>query len=866
MKMSDRPMLIFPNPVPVDRVRRPPGRGNGIRYPQHVDQVNRILPKLRQLENTFNNQRGTVTTTIEGINPEYAVVFETVGTIDNFVNAVRGIEGLEWLAEIDEFIDSDDDFYIVNSENERSDKPLSGRLFLMMSNQQAMRELKTLWNRYRNLEDFDHGYTKWRNLFAQLKDLRLWSVQDRFYNTGLIEVLEEKLAIGQETIKFEIELWFRDDSTKRVESSTNIRTLVRQANGSVINECIIPEISYHALLVETPITIFDDLSSESNVQLIKADSIMYFRPVGQSMVDIPLGEVEYELEEFELQQDMQLNDEKPPIIALFDGLPLQNHELLNNRIIVDDPDGFEEDYAAEKRIHGTTMASLIIHGEIDSEKEPLSRKIYVRPIMKPNPQDFISNSESIPEDILQVDLIHRAVKRLFDGDNGESGVAPDIKVINLSIGDTARPFDLQLSPWAKMIDYLSIKYRVLFLISAGNYPSSILLDIPRDDFRNVKDEPIVEEKVVKFISDNIIERRLLSPAESINSLCIGASHKDSSTVHNMGLRIDVYNGEAVMSPYSRVGLGFRNSIKPDILFPGGKQLFIENILGRDGLTLLDANNAAIAPGHKVAIPGNSGRLNEVTYTRGTSNATALASRFASEIYEVLVQLFSNIENNDEILKEYGALFIKTLLVHGAQWNGALEFYKNILQRPRDTKFKDKQLPRYIGYGFVNENKILESSEQKVTLLGYSVIKKENGQLFEVPLPPSLSSNAYKRRLTITLSWFSPLSQTNQKYRKAHLWFDSENEILQLNRLEADAKAVQRGTVQHEIFEGERATAFIDGDVLKIKVNCKEDANGLSTRDAVPYTIAVTLEVAEGIDIPIYTEVKDRVRTRVRTQV
>ncbi|UOY87394.1 S8 family peptidase [Bacillus glycinifermentans] len=863
--MNDRPILIFPKPVVVNRVKKSPGRGSKVVFPQHSEQVNRISPKLQQLENTFANQRGTITTTVEGINPEYAVVFETVGTIDNFVNAVKRIEGLEWLAEIDEYIDSDDDFYIINDKNEKTEKQLSGRLFLMMSNQRAMKELKTLWDKFKNLEDFDRGYGKWKSLFKQLKDLRLWSIQDRFYKTGFLEVLEEKLAAGQEKIKFEVELWFRNSDSKRMEAALQVKNLISKTNGKVIYESVIPEISYHALLVETPINIFDELSKNSNIQLIKAESIMYFRPVGQSIVDIPLGEND-QIEHYKLKEKSQQNNNKPPIVALFDGLPLQNHTLLRDSIIIDDPDGFEEDYPAEKRIHGTSMASLIVHGELDREEEPLSRKIYVRPIMKPNPNDFISNSECIPEDILQVDLIHRAVRRLFEGDSNESSVAPNIKVINLSIGDTARPFDLQLSSWAKMIDFLSFKYKVLFLISAGNNSSSLFLDIPRDEFINLKNDPIVEEKAIKFISENIIERRILSPAESINSICIGASHKDSSTVSILGHRIDIFKREYVMSPYSRVGLGFRNSIKPDILMPGGKQLFLENVLGKDGQAVLDTNTASIAPGHKVAVPGESGSLNNVAYTRGTSNATALASRLSAKIYEILEQLIIGIDDGEEILKNYGALFIKTLLVHGAQWNEAFKFYKNILHRPGDKKFRDKKLPRYIGYGFVDEDIILKSSEQRVTLLGYSTIKKEEGQLFEVPLPPSLSSTTCKRRLTITLSWFSPLSQTNQKYRKAHIWFDSENEVLQLNRLETDARAVQRGTVQHEIFEGERATAFIDGDVLKIKVNCREDANGLSAREEIPYTLAVTLEVAEGINIPIYTEVRDRLRTRIRTQV
>jgi hypothetical protein len=69
-------------------------------------------------------------------------------------------------------------------------------------------------------------------------------------------------------------------------------------------------------------------------------------------------------------------------------------------------------------------------------------------------------------------------------------------------------------------------------------------------------------------------------------------------------------------------------------------------------------------------------------------------------------------------------------------------------------------------------------------------------------------------------------------------------------MQADWHAVQRGTVQHEILEGEKAAAFIDGDNLEIQVNCRADAGVLE--DMVPYALATTLEVAEEINIDIYS--------------
>lgn len=860
----EKPLLMLPTPTVADRARKSSGPPN-VHYPTRTRQIQRIGPKFKRLENTINRQRAILQDTLTGITPEHALVFETVGAIDEFIKAVNKIEGLEWLAEMVETIDPDEDFYIEKDGEKDVDKVIDGRLFLVMSDQKALSELKSLWNRYQKNEDFPRGFAKFRYLFSQLKDMRVWDVKDRFHNTGLLEDWEQRKKSGQEVIKFEIELWFRKDYTKRLEASSAIRKLVKDVKGTILSECIIEEISYHALLVETPITVFEELYNSNEVKLVKADSIMYFRPVGQSLVIIPdeVEEIEFIEDNFHINEDELIFGE--PVVALFDGLPLQNHLLLRNRVIIDDPDNFESDYHANERVHGTAMASLIIHGELDSKDLPLKRPIYVRPIMKPNPRDWMNKSECVPENILLVDLLHRAVKRLFEGDGSEPPVAPTVKIINLSIGDVSRPFDSQMSPCARLLDYLSYKYNVLFLISAGNYIEDITLDINRDELATFKEDPIIEKKLIENISNNVIHRRILSPSESMNSLCIGASHKDNSKISNIDRRYNLVRSPLMISPISRVGLGYRNSIKPDILFPGGRQLYTENILGNNGKALLHLSNSSIAPGHKVAYPGKDGNLSATMYTRGTSNATALATRSSAKIYDMLVELKEQVDNTQGFSDEYISLMIKTLLVHSTSWGDSYSLFEEVLKAPNDNTFKDKQVPRYIGYGFADETRVLSCTDQRITLLGFSKIKKDEGHIFHVPLPQSLSSKKVWRRLTITMSWFTPINANNQKYRKAHLWFNPPKDKLKLNRIEANWQAVQRGTVQHEVLEGNTAAPFLDNDTLQIKVNCREDAGGLGNIE-IPYTIAVTLEVAEGLDIPIYNEVKEKLRTVVSVQV
>ena len=84
--------------------------------------------------------------------PEQVLVIETVGSIRGFVRAVKKIDGLEWLAEYEL-----DDLPPAHGFEDRSkpDMQLKGQLFLVMTDQQALDQLQSLFKsmegRSRNL-------------------------------------------------------------------------------------------------------------------------------------------------------------------------------------------------------------------------------------------------------------------------------------------------------------------------------------------------------------------------------------------------------------------------------------------------------------------------------------------------------------------------------------------------------------------------------------------------------------------------------------------------------------------------------------------------------------------------------------------
>jgi hypothetical protein len=140
--------------------------------------------------------------------------------------------------------------------------------------------------------------------------------------------------------------------------------------------------------------------------------------------------------------DRPETSQRAPIAALLDGLPIQNHARVSGRLIIDDPDNLEPGYVVDRREHGTAMASLIIHGDLNRAEQPLSRPLFVLPIMQPNENGV----ERTPPDRLLVDVIYRAVRRIKDGDGDQPASAPDVILINLSLGDGWRPFARVMSP------------------------------------------------------------------------------------------------------------------------------------------------------------------------------------------------------------------------------------------------------------------------------------------------------------------------------------------------------------------------------------------------------------------------------------
>lgn len=857
--MTDRPLLWFPQPEPASRTKlnSAPGR---VSTPSHERQGSRVSIKLTQLQEAFEARRAELVRAAAGVDPEQVLVIETVGAVEDFAKAVKRIDGLEWLGEIEvDELPPDEDFHDL----EHPEKPLKGRLYLVLTNQQALTELLSLWRRYRDQDDpkmkFDTGLTKFRDVFCHLWDIRRWGAIDRLLETGVLDIWQEELNdpdLQDRPVRFEAELWYRDSPDKRAESESVVRDLINSLEGQVIASGAIPGIRYHAVLAELPANRIQEIIDAPETELVKCDNIMFFRPVGQ----MTSGET---LADDYVETLPPKNEELPagaPVLAVLDGMPYVSHQHLDGRIILEDPDGWAEDYPASERVHGTTMASLVIHGDLGENSAALARPVYMRPIMRPDPRDFRRpRREVIPTDSLPVDLIHRSVKRMLEGEGEQPATAPSVKIINLSIGDYSRAFMQSMSPLARLLDWLSSKYNVLFIISAGNQLEAVPLDITLDELEQLSQGDL-EKRAITALLMNARSRSILSPAESINGITVGSVHFDACADAGLANRFDPYSA-ALPSPVSSFGSGYRRSIKPDIVFPGGKQWYQKPYIGRQAVSLT-VNGSMAPPGNKVAIPGQVASIDSTGYTRGTSNATALISRAAVHCYETLSEVIDGAAAGgyDD---SYTAPLIKAMLAHGCSWGDIGQRLVDIIGEQQNIRNPISFASRWIGYGLPDIDRVLECTEQRATILGFGELSDAQAHLFRMPLPPSLSSVQEWRRLTVTLAWLSPIQPNNQKYRCASMWFEANNSIANQRREAASGnagwQAVRRGTLQHEIFEGDWAQPFVDGDSLVLKINCRKEAAAIDS--PVSYGLVVSFEVREGVQLPIYQEIREKIRVQ-----
>ncbi len=193
--------------------------------------------------------------------------------------------------------------------------------------------------------------------------------------------------------------------------------------------------------------------------------------------------------------------------------------------------------------------------------------------MEPHPYH---ETETLARDQLLVDLVHRCFHRMFEGDAAHQPTAPSVRIVNLSLGDPARVFVRRVSPLATLLDWLAYRYNLLILVSAGNHPGPPVVSV-----ESVGDVDGMRAEMLRVLHGEARHRRLLSPAEAVNVVTVGAVRDDAADAAASDTVIDAV-GRGMLASYSATGSGHRRSVKPEVLLPGGRQLFQRPLPGVRG--------------------------------------------------------------------------------------------------------------------------------------------------------------------------------------------------------------------------------------------------------------------------------------------
>lgn len=768
--------------------------------------------------------------------PERLLVFELQRSLPDFAEALNGIDGLS----------------LVDEDEADPDDGLIPHLYLLVPDMQALKEIESLWRRWQRGKAISAQYQPWTHLFQHLRDIRTWQPQDRLgVNSERILRAEMDGRPDDDLLTLELEMVYRAIEDIATQSEASLRAYVRAHGGEILSRARLPDIGYHAVLVRLPISEVRNIVDLAPDSIAGLDEVMFICP--QSLATgIEVTDAGGDADDY----DLPAGDS---ILAVLDGVPVSQHPAIAGRLNIEDLFDLEPQSQVLQRKHGTAMASLVIRGDLNIRQAPLPRPIQMIPVL--------GGGDFFPSDRLVVDMVYTAVKRLFVANGNIAPLAPHVLLINLSLGNRNCLFDRKMSAWARLLDRLSHEHDILFVVSAGNHGHETLSVPDFDtwpDYEDAEAEPRAIN-TLRAIQSQFPFRRLMSPSESINSLTIGACNEDAiadATRRSTG--VDPFQDKRMPNPSSAIGPGFGNSVKPDLLFPGGREhLRMAQSGGGLGVGVCIPSAA-----HGLKVAGtNIASQTPFAYSGNTSGATALASRTCHQIHDALEDAYGEVFLR--IPKGQRAILLKALLVHTASWpedtNSFLQQVLGPVGRYYSKRRKDN-VRRMIGYGFADPERAIACADDRATFWTVGTLDMKKGVQIDVPIPVAYGSKARPHTISSTLAWTTPVAPGRKAYKSIRLILKEPAGLSLLGVTaysgQPDHNDVRRGTVSSRTWEGAKSAVVLnDEQMLSFFVQREADLGDDDVLAPISFALAITIAMP-GVNT-IYSEVAPRIAPHLR---
>lgn len=516
--------------------------------------------------------------------------------------------------------------------------------------------------------------------------------------------------------------------------------------------------------------------------------------------------------------------------------------------------------------HGTEMAGLILHGNLthplaSGDKHPLHHRLESVRILppvgstRPHLYGWITSLATGA-----VEAAHPNRKRSYAMMTTTTGAT------------TGSP-----SEWSATIDRLSFgssgtlqspegeQSRRLFVLSCGN------IDWPHwQQYPDINTLTTIE-----------------SPAQAWNALTVGAYTELTDIDASKWPSLKCIAAEGGLAPSSSTSMLWNRSwpLKPDVVAEGGNGALdtLGPIAGPDSVRLLTTH-------HDMA-------TSLLTHTGDTSAAAAEAARVCALVATKY--------------PEYWPETIRGLLIHGARYTG--EMLKFL---PAHPSIDDKiGLLRRMGHGAVRASNALNSTAQRPTLIlqeaivpyrkeqGAVKLNKVNMHLLPWPEEELRALGPTQVKMRVTLSYFidpNPSQrgwQSKFRYQSHGLRFavkaatetheEFGQRINKIERLDAagddgieampdpdsnkwffGSKVRARGSVHSDIWTGTGAELASKSHLAVYPVGgwwkdwSQAQRHGIEVR----YCLIISLEVAEGIEVDIYTPIETKLAVPVAVEI
>ena len=279
------------------------------------------------------------------------------------------------------------------------------------------------------------------SFFDAIDNLRPFGPDDR-----VTAALRQAITDSQEDVlRLDVECWHPGDVALRSEWLAEVQAGVEVAGGRVADTMVLDGVGLLLLRAYMP--------ASRVMELAELDAIARIDILPSPALPLPML---HNLSIKDLPQVME-PDASSPIVGIVDSGVASGHHLVGPAVFASDAIGTGLSEDQDEHGHGTMVASLLLHGNV---QRLIDRGLPTRPLCRIVSARVLDADNNFPiEDLWERDLVEAI----------QWCAAQGARIVNLSIGDRRSPFvpPRQMSA-AAVVDDLARRLGIVTIVPTGN--------------------------------------------------------------------------------------------------------------------------------------------------------------------------------------------------------------------------------------------------------------------------------------------------------------------------------------------------------------------------------------------------------------